>query len=109
MFGRKTLLTATLAALVPAALLAQAPPPHGGPEGGGGGMLPRWDTNKDGTVTRDEAQQAASDQAARLFDSIDLNKDGVVNEEEAREARESQRNAMRAQADERFKAADTNG
>lgn len=84
------------------AAIALGGPHHGsGPRAGGPNRIAQLDTNKDGKVTRQEAQVA---EVAR-FKALDTNKDGVVTPEEAAKAREK-RQAQRA-AD-RFAQRDTN-
>ena len=82
------------------------------------GMFQRFDTNHDGVITRDEAQQAAAqfgDRGQRMvdrifgtaqsislqqfeaqslarFDAMDLNHDGTVTSAERQQAREQRRN-----------------
>ena len=60
--------------------------PHHGP-GPRGNPFAKMDTNKDGKVTRQEAQAA---QVTR-FKALDTNKDGVVTEQEATQARQNNR------------------
>ena len=66
------------------------------------------DTNKDGAVSREEAQA----QFNKRFDAMDQNKDGKVTPEEMRAARETMhRERMahaRARFEERFQKADAN-
>ena len=73
---KKILLATALAALAPAALLAGGSHPHGDD------MLKRWDSNNDGTVSRDEAKAASDEHIAKMFDKLDTNKDGQVSTDE---------------------------
>lgn len=80
---------------------------HHGQHGRGGGALgahffERLDTNKDGQVTRAEAEG----EAQRLFDRLDANKDGELTQSEADE---SMRAVAKEEIEARFKALDTNG
>jgi Ca2+-binding EF-hand superfamily protein len=68
-----------------------------------------WDLNGDGQITREEAQQAAAQLAAKRFDKLDLNKDGVITREEIQQARATRRAAERQEFEARFRAADSNG
>ena len=61
----------------------------------------RADTNKDGQVTRVEAQSAAEN----LFDRMDANKDGEVTR---KESEESAKTIAREEVDARFKTLDAN-
>jgi len=72
-------------------------------------LFKRWDTNADGQITRDEAQAAASVQAAKRFDKLDLNHDGVLTREEVQQARQAQRAAFKQKFEARFQAAQTSG
>ena len=65
------------------------------------------DVNKDGIVTREEAK--AYPRLSADFDSADANKDGQLDAAEMNAHRERMRVEMRAKADERWKAADTDG
>jgi Ca2+-binding EF-hand superfamily protein len=65
------------------------------------------DANKDGIVTRDEAKTYP--RLSADFDSADTNKDGQLDAAEMNAHRERMRIEMRARADERWKAADTDG
>lgn len=65
------------------------------------------DVNKDGIVTRDEAK--AYPRLAGDFDAADANKDGQLDTAEMNAHRERMRVEMRAQAEERWKAADKDG
>jgi len=65
------------------------------------------DANSDGVVTRDEAR--AHPRLSADFDTADTNKDGQLDAAEMNAHRERMRGEMRAQADERWKAADTDG
>jgi Ca2+-binding EF-hand superfamily protein len=68
-----------------------------------------WDTNSDGVVTRAEAEAAAVERTRKLFDTLDADKNGTLTKQELDAAREKRHAAMREHADERFKAADTDG
>lgn len=65
------------------------------------------DVNKDGIVTREEAK--AYPRLSADFDAADANKDGQLDAAEMNAHRERMRVEMRAKADERWKAADTDG
>ena len=65
------------------------------------------DVNKDGIVTREEAQ--THPRLSADFDAADTNKDGKLDVAEMNSHRERMRVEMRAKADERWKAADTDG
>jgi Ca2+-binding EF-hand superfamily protein len=65
------------------------------------------DANKDGIVTREEAK--AFPRLSADFDAADTNKDGQLDTPEMNAHRERMRTEMRAKADERWKAADTDG
>ena len=110
---RKSVLLAALVTLAPAALLAAdpaapAPGPVHGPRGDGE-WFNRLDTNHDGALTRDEATAASAERIAKSFDRLDANHDGMITQEEMRAAGEARREAMKAEAQARFKSADRNG
>jgi hypothetical protein len=65
------------------------------------------DANKDGVVSRDEAQ--ALPRLAAEFDSVDSNKDGQLDQGEMTAHRESRHAQMRAEAEKRWAAADVDG
>ena len=65
------------------------------------------DVNKDGIVTREEAQ--THPRLSADFDAADTNKDGQLDVTEMNAHRERMRVEMRAKAEERWKAADTDG
>jgi Ca2+-binding EF-hand superfamily protein len=77
-----------LAATTAAALLigadfasAQAPAPApGAATPSAADILKQWDTNKDGTVSKDE--WTAAGRPAERFDMVDANKDGKITAEE---------------------------
>lgn len=80
---------------------------HHGHHGRGGGALgahlfERLDTNKDGQLTRAEAEG----EAQRLFDRLDANKDGALTRPEADEGL---RAVAKEEIEARFKALDANG
>ncbi|HEY8507885.1 MAG TPA: EF-hand domain-containing protein [Steroidobacteraceae bacterium] len=91
------------------AVAAQDDGRHGKRMGREAAIMQQWDTNGDGTVTRDEAQAAAAEQTAKRFDALDQNKDGVITADELKQLREARRAAMQERFQEHFKAADTNG
>jgi len=78
---------------------------HGGPSD----LFRGADANKDGAVSREEAQNMFN----QHFNAMDLNKDGKLTPEEMRSAREAQRKNrtghFQAAMEERFKKADANG
>ena len=122
---RIVLITALLASTLafaqgtpPAPAGATAPGGPGGPgrpmlgmqhHGGPGDLFRDADANKDGAVSREEAQNMFN----QHFNAMDLNKDGKLTPEEMRSAREAQRKnrtgRFQAAMDERFKKADANG
>jgi Ca2+-binding EF-hand superfamily protein len=65
------------------------------------------DVNKDGIVTREEAQSLP--RLSADFDAADTNKDGQLDAAEMNAHRERMKVEMRAKAEERWKAADTDG
>jgi len=83
-----------------AAYAADAPGP-------GKPSRPKLDSNGDGVVTREEAQ--AYPRLTADFDVADANKDGQLDAAELQTHREKMRVEMRARAEERWKAADTDG
>lgn len=112
---KTTILTATLLVLVPAALIAatnttpNTTAPSGRPGWGDHGLFNRFDTNKDGVVTKDEAQAAAAAQVDKVFTELDTNHDGQITQDEVKAAHEARRAEMEAKFEARFKQADTNG
>ena len=68
---------------------------------------PTLDPNGDGIVTREEAK--AYPRLTADFDVADANKDGQLDATEMNAHRDRMRSEMRARADERWKAADTDG
>jgi len=68
---------------------------------------PTLDSNGDGIVTREEAR--AFPRLTADFDVADANKDGQLDAAELQTHREKMRVEMRARAEERWKAADTDG
>jgi len=68
---------------------------------------PTLDSNGDGIVTREEAK--AFPRLTADFDVADANKDGQLDAAELQTHREKMRVEMRARAEERWKAADTDG
>lgn len=97
----KNLSAAVLLALAPMALVAAE---HGRP-----GPVGHFDMDRDGVITRDEAQAAANEHVNRFFERFDADKDGVVTRDEMRQAHEQRRAQMREQFESRFAAADENG
>ena len=75
----------------------------------GAGKTPRptLDSNGDGIVTREEAK--AYPRLTADFDVADANKDGQLDAAELQTHREKMRVEMRARAEQRWKAADTDG
>ena len=75
----------------------------------GAGKTPRptLDSNGDGFVTREEAK--AYPRLTADFDVADANKDGQLDAAELQTHREKMRVEMRARAEERWKATDTDG
>lgn len=88
------LLTALAAVLIPAAYI-EAKPGKGGPQqqrrGGPGEALKKMDTNKDGELTRDEAEAASQERINKLFEHLDADGDDVITQEEIQAAREDRR------------------
>ncbi|MDB5464162.1 MAG: EF-hand protein [Phenylobacterium sp.] len=84
---RFLVLTATAAALLigagSAAAQQPAPPPPGAPGTpmpSAADVLKMWDTNKDGTISKDE--WVAAGRPAERFDMVDANKDGKITADE---------------------------
>jgi Ca2+-binding EF-hand superfamily protein len=104
---RKSFLLGAVVALVPAALLA-ADPASGGRPGprGEGNLIERFDTNKDGAISKDEATRGP---LARAFDHIDTNKDGFLTQDELTAAAAARREEAQARMAARFKEVDRNG
>jgi Ca2+-binding EF-hand superfamily protein len=65
------------------------------------------DANSDGIVTREEA--SSFPRLTADFDAVDANKDGQLDAAELNAHREKMRSEMRANAEARWKAADTDG
>jgi Ca2+-binding EF-hand superfamily protein len=105
--NRKSVLLAALVTLAPAALLAADGTPNAtrGPRGEGD-LFARFDTNKDGALSKDEVANAGH--LAKSFDKLDANHDGLISKDEMQAAGEERRAEMKAEAVERFKAADKN-
>jgi len=82
--------------------------PHASPRGEHGQRLLGADTNKDGVISRDEAQA----QFNQRFDRLDANKDGKITPEEMRQAHETFRKEHAARREAaltaRFQQADAN-
>jgi len=93
--------TLPIAALLVTSLAqaGDAPPP-------GKGGYP-MDANKDGFVSREEAQ--SHPMLSAQFDAADTNKDGKLDRAEMDAHREAMQGQMRAHGEERWKAADTDG
>lgn len=82
----------------------------GNPGDGSAGAKPgrgAVDANNDGIVTREEA--SGYPRLTADFDTADANKDGQLDAAELQAHREKMRVEMRARAEERWKAADTDG
>ena len=82
---RLIILTAATAALLIGAGSAAAQTPAPAPAPGGAmppaaDVIKQWDTNKDGTVSKDE--WVAAGRPAERFDMVDANKDGKITAEE---------------------------
>jgi Ca2+-binding EF-hand superfamily protein len=105
---KKILLATALVAFAPALLLADEPDHRHGP-GRGEEIFKRWDTNNDGTISRDEAQASGAERVGKMFDKLDTNKDGQLTQDELRQGREDRMAAMKAKLDEQFKSADKDG
>ena len=93
--------TLPIAALLVASLAQAADAP---PAGKG---RPPADANKDGFVTRDEAQ--SHPKLLAQFDAADTNKDGKLDAAEMDAHRAAMHGQMRAHGEERWKAADADG
>lgn len=93
--------TLPIVALLVAALAQAAPTPPAGP-----GRYP-MDANKDGFVTRDEAQSYPM--LSAQFEAADANKDGKLDTAEMDAHRALMRSTGRAKAHERWQAADSDG
>jgi Ca2+-binding EF-hand superfamily protein len=93
--------TLPIAALLVASLAQAADTP---PPGKGGYPM---DANKDGFVTREEAQ--SHPRLLAQFDAVDTNKDGKLDTPEMDAHRQAMHGQMRAHGEERWKAADTDG
>jgi hypothetical protein len=89
-----------------AALLATSLAQAGDARPPGPGRYP-MDANKDGVVTREEAQSYPM--LSAQFDAADANKDGALDRAEMDAHREAMHGQMRAHGEERWKAADTDG
>ena len=88
-------------------MFASAAANAGDAPGPGQPARPTLDSNGDGVVTRDEAK--AYPRLTADFDTADANKDGQLDAAELQVHREKMRVEMRAKADERWKATDTDG
>ena len=83
---RLVILSATAALLIGAgSATAQtpAPAPGGAPAGptpSAADVIKQWDTNKDGTVSKEE--WIAAGRPAERFDAVDTNKDGKITADE---------------------------
>ncbi|WP_372785760.1 EF-hand domain-containing protein [Phenylobacterium sp.] len=80
---RLVILTAAAAALLIGATSAAAQQPAPAPGGAmpsAADIIKQWDTNKDGTVSKDE--WVAAGRPAERFDMVDANKDGKITAEE---------------------------
>src|SRR5262245_30306863 len=118
---RNTTLLAALAAASPTLLLAAAPATTTSPAtqpsattsaaraNRENAWFQRLDTNKDGAISKEEAQAAADQRIAQTFDRLDLNHDGMITQDEVNQVHEQRRAERQAEAAERFKQADTNG
>ncbi|MEP7245772.1 MAG: EF-hand domain-containing protein [Gammaproteobacteria bacterium] len=109
-------LVAALIAASPAVLLAATPtttagsPAPGSDRGGHeGAWFNRLDTNKDGAVSKEEAQAAADERVTKMFAELDTNHDGQITQDEVRAAHEAKKAEMEAKFAARVKQADTNG
>lgn len=87
---------------------------HQGMQGGMGGMGPgpmfdRFDTDKDGRISKEEMRNGTD----KVFAEIDTNKDGFISKEEMeahhKAMREKMHDKMRDKMQERWKAADKDG
>jgi hypothetical protein len=83
---RLVILSATAALLIgvgSAAAQQPAPAPGGAPAGpppSAAEVLKQWDTNKDGTISKEE--WTAAGRPAERFDAVDANKDGKITADE---------------------------
>ena len=107
-------LVAALIAASPAVLLAAtptttSPAPGTGPGGHENAWFNRLDTNKDGAVSKEEAQAAADQRVTKTFAELDTNHDGLITQDEVRAAHEKKKAEMEAKFAARVKQADTNG
>jgi Ca2+-binding EF-hand superfamily protein len=93
--------TLPLAALLVASLAQAGDTPPPGP-----GRY-SMDADKDGFVTREEAQ--SHPMLSAQFDAADTNKDGKLDRAEMDAHRQAMHGEMRAHGEERWKAADTDG
>ena len=96
-----------IALLAPLLVAATATAQTGGWQSGAKAGRGPVDVNNDGIVTHEEAQ--AYPRLSADFDAADTNKDGQLDAAEMNAYREQMRVEMRAKADERWKAADTDG
>ena len=94
-------------ALLLTMIFATAAAYAGDAPGPGKPARPNPDSNGDGFVTREEA--SAYPRLTADFDSADANKDGQLDAADLQTHREKMRVEMRAEAEERWKAADTDG
>jgi len=74
-------------------------------EGGMPPMFSQFDTNKDGRVSMQEAQEGT----ARLFKEIDTNKDGFISKEEMQAHHKAMHEKHSEMMREKWKAADKDG
>jgi Ca2+-binding EF-hand superfamily protein len=101
---RKLIVVAAAALLVPV-MVGASEPEHAMRDS----ALEQWDANADGIVTRAEAEAAAVERTRRMFDALDGDGNGSLTRQEMDAAREKRHDAMREQAEQRFKAADIDG
>lgn len=94
-------------ALLLTMIFATAAAYAGDAPGPGKPARPTLDSNGDGVVTREEA--SAYPRLTADFDTADANKDGQIDAAELQAHREKMRVEMRAKAEQRWKAADTDG
>lgn len=94
-----------IALLAPLLIAATATAQSGGWQSGTKPGRGPMDTNSDGVVTREEAQ--GYPRLSADFDAADANKDGKLDAAEMNAHRERMKVEMRAKAEERWKAADT--
>ena len=76
----------------------EGPPPGEGPDGGkgkGAAMFEAADTDKDGSLTRDEMLNAHKNRVNEIFDKLDSDKNGSVTKEEMAKGRDEIREKMR--------------